>query len=139
MYIEIVVDAIGERHDLAHRPAELARLVMCRDRKRDAARLGCDQRGVTAVAELAGEVPGDEACGTACDVDVFADQVAVDPREKIVGIEIQILDVGIELGGDVVAQPLRVHPRSRDNAAGWIPVPRDFDIFSPETVMKPWA
>ena len=30
-------------------------------------------------------------------------------REEIVGIEVEVLDVGVQLGGDVVAQPLGVH------------------------------
>ncbi len=52
---------------------------------------------------------GFRACCAAGDVDVFADQVAVDPGDEIVRVEIDVLDLGIELGRDVVAQPLGVH------------------------------
>src|SRR3546814_21165053 len=52
---------------------------------------------------------GDEIGGAAGDVDVLADQVAVDARDEIVGIEVDVFDPGVQLGGDVVAQPFGVH------------------------------
>ncbi len=64
---------------------------------------------VAAVLEFAPKVLGDEARGPARDVDVLADQIAVHPRDEVVRVEVQILDVRIQLGADVVAQPLRIH------------------------------
>src|SRR5690606_14644743 len=65
--------------------------------------------GVAHIAKLAVEVLADEIGGAAGDVDVLADQVAVDPGDEVVGVEVEVFDVRIELGGDVVTQPLRVH------------------------------
>ena len=44
------------------------------------------------------------------DVHVLAHEVAVHPRDEVVGVELEVLDPVVELGGDVVAQPLRIHP-----------------------------
>jgi hypothetical protein len=57
----------------------------------------------------AAEALAQEAGGAAGDVDVLAHQVGVDPGDEVVGVEVEVLDAGVELGGDVVAQPLGVH------------------------------
>ena len=61
------------------------------------------------VGHLAFEALEDEARGAACDVDVLADQVGVDARLEVVLGEVDVLDAAVELGGEVVAQPLGVH------------------------------
>ena len=104
-----MIDAIRQRHDLPHGLAELARLVMLGHRRSDAARLAGEQLRIPALCQGATEVPGNKTGRAACNVDVLAHEVAVDPRDEIVGIEIEVLDVGIELGGEVVPQPLRIH------------------------------
>ena len=58
-------------------------------------------------AKSLGQKPG----GPAGDIDVFAHQVAVDAADEIVGVELDILNPGIEFGRDVVAQPFRVQPQ----------------------------
>jgi hypothetical protein len=50
--------------------------------------------------------------------------------DEVVRVEVHVLDVGVELGGDVVAQPLRVHAEFQV-ASGSMPVPRLLLIFSP--------
>ena len=60
-------------------------------------------------AQLAAKILADEAGSTARDVDVLADQIAVDARDEIIWIEVQVFDVRIQLGADVVAQPFRIH------------------------------
>ncbi len=61
-------------------------------------------------ASLALEPLADEPRAPARDVHVLADQVRVHPRDEVVGIEVDVLDGRVQLRGDVVAQPLRVHP-----------------------------
>jgi hypothetical protein len=54
---------------------------------------------------------GEEARSAAGDVDVLADEVGIDAGDEVLGVELDILDAGVELGGDVVAQPLGVQPQ----------------------------
>jgi hypothetical protein len=79
---------------------------------------------------------GEKARGAAGDVDVLADEVGIDAGDEVLGVELDILDAGVELGGDVVAQPLGVQPQL-EVAQRAQPVPRLLLIFSPPTVMKP--
>ena len=95
-------------HHLAQRLAEFALVVERGDFA--ALRLEfADQRRGARCSERAAELAVDEHRRAAGDVDVLADEVAVDPRDEVLGIEVEVLDIGIELGRDVVAQPLRVH------------------------------
>src|SRR6266581_7844042 len=52
---------------------------------------------------------GDERVGSAGDIYVLTDQVTIHPCYEIIGIEIKVFDVRVELRCDVIAQPLRVH------------------------------
>src|SRR3990167_8904948 len=61
------------------------------------------------VAQLASKALAQETGGTAGDVDEFAHQIAVDARGEVVAVEVDVFHVGVELGGDVVAQPFGVH------------------------------
>ena len=70
------------------------------------------QQGVavgTHRAQLAVKALGNKTRSTRGDVDVFAHQIAVDAGQKIIGIEVDVFVATIELGGQVVAQPLGVH------------------------------
>ncbi len=87
----------------------IACFVVFRHAQRDVARFARDRGRIAAVLEFAVKMLGDEVRGAAGDVDVLADQIAVHPRDEVVGIEVEILDVRIQLGADVVAQPLRIH------------------------------
>ena len=51
----------------------------------------------------------EKASGATRDIHVLADQVAVHPRDEVVRIEVDVLDLVVELRGDVIAQPLRIH------------------------------
>ncbi len=107
--VERLVDAVGVGHDLADGAVVFAGL------ERGADRLGLfgvfgGQRGrVARIAQHAVKVLGDEAGGAAGDVDVLADQVAVHPRDEVLGIEVHVFDARIQLGGDVVAHPFGIH------------------------------
>ncbi len=57
---------------------------------------------------MAAEALIQEACGAAGDVDVLAHQVGIDARDEVLGVEIDVLDAAVQLGGDVVAQPFGV-------------------------------
>src|SRR3546814_14886015 len=43
-------------------------------------------------------------------IDVLADQVAVDAGHEIVGDEIDVFNLAVEFGGEVIAQPFGIHP-----------------------------
>src|SRR6201987_520732 len=86
--IEILVDRIGKAHAFAHDPAELARLVALVRRSREGARRRGECRKVAGVAQLAVEVPRDEAGSAAREVDVLADQIAVHNRAEVPGDEV---------------------------------------------------
>ena len=51
----------------------------------------------------------DERRRAARDIHVLADKVAVYPGDEILGVEVEVLYIGIEFCRDVVAQPFGVH------------------------------
>ena len=59
-------------------------------------------------SELAAKFFGNKARASAGDIDVFPHQIAVDPRNEIIEIKIDIFHGVVELGGVVVAQPFRI-------------------------------
>ena len=107
--IDELVDAVGEFHHEARRTGEFARFVVVlhlvgafADRFEE----GIVHRGVV---HAAFEAFHDEARSTARDVDVLADQVRIDATSEVGLREVDVFDAGIELGGEVVAQPFGVH------------------------------
>ena len=106
--VDIGVDLVGKRHHFAQRAAEIAVLIEPGD-LRGRCLDSLDDCVAAACTDLPGKAFGEEPRRAAGNVDVLADQIAVDPCHEIVGIEVQVLDVGVELGRDVIAQPLRVH------------------------------
>ena len=68
--------------------------------------------------QFSAELLLDEGRTTGRDVDVFADQVGVDARRKIIEVEIDVFQAGTQLGGEVVTQILGrqvVEPATRIN------------------------
>ena len=121
LLVDVGVDAVGQRHDLAQRLAVLAARRTAARTGSAAARSAVEQRGrlrAQSARELAVEALGQEAGGAAGDVDVLADQVGVDARDEVLGVEVDVLDAAVQLGGDVVAQPLRVHARAPGSCSG---------------------
>ena len=118
--VDVLVDPVGQQHHLAQRLAELAGLVQV------AHRGGVRAQAVEQHAALdahvgrqpAAEALAQEARGAAGDVDVLAHQVAVDAGDEVLGVEVQVLDPRVELGGDVVAQPLGVQAQLQVASAG---------------------
>ena len=106
--VEHQVDLVGESHDLAHRLGKLARLKQFAHLRDQSVRVGLRLRwGCDQFASV------QEFHRPRCDVDVLSHQVAVDAGHEVVGYELDILVARAELGGDVVAQPLRVHPKAQ--------------------------
>ena len=107
--VECFVDSVSERHRVAHDLRILSPVVSFRGvaetrpeplvQKVD---VGARHRSVTV------EVFGYELCRAAGDIDVLPNQIAVDSSDEIIRIEIDVLDLVVEFGGDVVAQPFRV-------------------------------
>ena len=108
--VYIFVHAVGQGHDLAHHLAEFALSIQRGDAGQRLAQL-LEQRLVASGygAQATVKPLGDKACGTAGNVDVFADQVGVHARHEVVGVEVDIFITLRELGGQVVAQPFGVH------------------------------
>src|SRR5690606_35444728 len=107
--IKRLVDDIGLCHDAADRAAVFALFEVGADLGRFGGQGFLQGRGVADVGQPAVEEFGDEVGGAAGDVDVLADQVTVDALDEVVRIEVEVFDVRIQLGGDVVAQPFRIH------------------------------
>ena len=86
-----------------------------RDRRRRAraARRAARGRRADVGRQLAAEALGEEARRAAGDVDVLADQVALTRAMKSSGLKSMSSTLRVELGGDVVAQPLGVHAERR--------------------------
>ena len=106
--IDVLVGKIGQRHDLADCFAEFAAFVIPGNLRRCCRKLFRDFGGHRRLGELAGKFLADKAGCAAGDVHILADQIAVDARQEIVGIEIEVLDLVVQLGGDVVAQPFGI-------------------------------
>src|SRR5690606_3269115 len=107
--VEGLVDLVGLGHDPADGAAVFTRLEVGPHLTGAVAQFGLHRAGVAGVGQRTVEVAGDEGGRPAGDVDVLADQVAVDAGDEVVRVEVQVFDVGVELGGDVVAQPFGVH------------------------------
>ena len=112
--VHVFVHAIGQQHGFAQALGVVAFLVQ----RLDAGARGAQQRQQCAAvggdgAELAVKALGDEAGGAGGDVDVLADQVAVDARHEVFRVELDVFVAAVELGGDVVAQPLGVHAQAQ--------------------------
>ena len=60
-------------------------------------------------AQFAFKAFADKACSAAGNVDVFTDQVAIDARHEVFGVEVDVFVLAIEFGCQIVAQPLGVH------------------------------
>mmetsp|Transcript_31905 Transcript_31905/g.74920 ORF Transcript_31905/g.74920 Transcript_31905/m.74920 type:complete len:389 (-) Transcript_31905:1741-2907(-) len=113
--VDELVDLVGQRHDLAQGLAELAGFVELGDGA--ALRAQCIQQRAAFHAEVgaqaAVEALGQEAGGARGDVDELADQVAVDAGDEVLGVEVDVLDAVVQLGGDVVAQPFGVQAQAQ--------------------------
>ncbi len=106
--IEFLVDAVGYRHDVAHGLTEFTGLIGLLHLRRSGAGLGGEGPGVTRIGERAVEVLGDETGGAAGDVHVLADQIGVHARHEVFQVQVDVVDAGAQLGGEVVAQPFRI-------------------------------
>src|SRR3546814_800415 len=102
--LDFGVRVIGHQHHLAQGGGEIAGFVQVAQ----IVGLGCEvleQRAVMhgycqmAVVQLL-----DEASAAAGDVDVFADQIAVDAIREVDEVEIEIVDAAAELGGEEIGR-----------------------------------
>ena len=107
--VKALIDLIGIGHDFANGTSIFSGLEHASHIFGGFFPLGLQDAFVALVVQLAIEIFADEVGGTACDVDVLADQVTVDAGNEILGVEINVFDLGIELGRNVVAQPFGVH------------------------------
>jgi hypothetical protein len=111
--VEVLVRVVGDAHHLTQCLAVLALVEELPDllARGECHRMRARRRAgrILRRGEPTVELPHEEARRAAGDVDVLADEVAVDPLLEVVRIEVDVLDVGVELRSDVVAEPLRVH------------------------------
>ena len=103
-----LIGAVGQGHHLTQGLAVFARLVQLGDG--GGGSLGIAQQRAVHRRQPAVEALGDEAGATAGDVDVLAHQVGVHPGDEVVQAQVDVLHGVVELGGIVVAQPLRIEP-----------------------------
>jgi hypothetical protein len=117
VFVDVLVGDIGDLHDLAQRLAEFAVLEVGGDAGLAFNALGRHQRALDPALRALGqrrrqfavEFLGDEAGAARGDVDVLADQVGIYAGDEVFAGEVQVLDLGVQLEGDVVTQPFRVH------------------------------
>ena len=108
--VHVFVHAIGQGHGVAQGFGAVAVVQQRFDGWQACVQLGQQRFAIGANrAELAAKALGYETCRTAGDVDVLAHQIRVDACQKIVGVEVDVFIATIELGSQVVAQPLGVH------------------------------
>src|SRR5262249_62309453 len=85
--IETLVDPIGDRHDISYDLAEFSTFIRSGKTFPGSNRVGpIPGRLVPEIEHLPVELAGDERGGTAGDVDVLADQVAVHPGEGVLRV-----------------------------------------------------
>src|SRR3546814_8646116 len=85
------------RHDAAYGAAVFAQLEVGTDFVRHLAQFILQGLGVAHIGQLAIEMLADEVGGAAGDIYILTDQVAIDASNEVVGIEVQVFDVGVEL------------------------------------------
>ena len=104
---DIGVGLVGQRHDLAYGLGEAALFVVLGDLVGSGGK-ALEQLGrVQRIRQLAVETLGDEVRAAAGDVDVLAHQVRIDSGHEVVEVQVEILDLARQLGGEVVAQEFR--------------------------------
>lgn len=101
--VERLVDAIGLGHDAANGFAIFPRFKISLDLGGAGLQFGLQGVGVPDIGQCAIKIASDKSSGAAGDIDIFADQIAIDAGDEVIGIEIQILDVRVELRRDVIA------------------------------------
>ena len=65
------------------------------------------------MCQLAFKALGQKPRRPACNIHKLTNQVAVDPRHEIIGVEVNVFVARRELGRQVVAQPLGVHAQAQ--------------------------
>ena len=103
-----LVDLIGMCHDFTDRTTVFARFQFIANSCSGLCPVCC-QSGVARIGKLTIKIFADEISRTAGDIDVFTHQIAVDARDKIIRIKVNVFDAGVEFGCDVIAHPFGVH------------------------------
>ncbi len=108
LLVDVLVGAVGQGHDLAHGLAELALLVQPGDLLAGAHEGVVEVRFGAGLRQAAVEALADEAGAAAGDVDHLADQVGVHAQLEVIEVEVDVVDAGAQLGGEVIAQVFRI-------------------------------
>ena len=90
--VDVLVGAIGERHDLAHGRRRSRAPRRRGDAHPAAAANSRVQRAAPAARRRAAAAAGDESGAAAGDVDQLADQVASSARDEIVEVQVDVID-----------------------------------------------
>ncbi len=106
--VDVLVDLVCQRHDVAHCLAELALLVIIGDGFCAARYCWLRLSSASFSRQFAVEAFVDESGAATGYVDQFADQVGIDTGGEILEVEVDIVDTRAEFGGEVVAQVLRI-------------------------------
>ena len=109
--IKRLIDLISVRHDFADGTTEFTRLDISLYGGCRALPVGTELGCIAGISECPIKIFADEISGTACDVDVFADQITVDARHKVVRVKVNVFNACVEFGGNVVPHPFRVHAK----------------------------
>ena len=115
--VDVFVNDVGQRHDFAQGFGVFAVFVVGGDGFGLCGQL-LQQRAAGNIFQTAFEAFGDKTGGAGSDVDVFADQIAVDAGDEVVQVQIDVFDAAVEFGGDVVAHPFGVEAAVEIGAGG---------------------
>ena len=106
--VDVLVGAIGQSHDFADGMAVLALFEELADGFPGGGEFGVQFRFAAGGGQAAAETLVDEAGAAAGDVHHLAHQIGVDPLLEVLEVQIDVVDAGAELGGEVVAQVFRI-------------------------------
>src|SRR5712664_4865382 len=84
--VKCPIDAVGKLHCIAYCLAKFARLVAFARKKGRSARAFDQRFRVSDAFQFSAEVLRDKSCSSTRNIDVLADEIAVDSRDEVIGI-----------------------------------------------------
>ena len=106
--VDVPVGPVGESDDAFQRPGVVALFVIHRNLCGGFGELTEERLVLERFPEASIVEPLNESRATAGDVHHLADEVGIQPGDEVIEIEIDVIGRGVQLGGEVIAQVVRV-------------------------------
>ena len=111
--VHVFVYAVRQHHGFAQRLGVFAGFVQLLNTDALNPQLAQQRRPIGRnIAQQTVKSLGNKTCRARRDVDVFANQITVDPHHEIFRAELHVFIARVQLGGNVVAQPFGVHAQA---------------------------